>query len=108
MLERYREREYRRQLKADIMPATHVEDAHRNNCRHLEENGVLPEEQKGCKRNCRCTKDQLLIAKVILRDCKKRKTNLAMSWIDYRKAYDMIPHSWIMECLNLFWCCIEY
>ena len=69
---------------------------------HLEENDILPEEQKGCKRKCRGTKDQLLIDKVILRDCKKRKTNLAMSWIDYRKAYDLIPHSWIMECLNLF------
>ena len=25
-----------------------------------------------------------------------------MSWTDYRKAYDMIPHSWIMECLTVF------
>ena len=68
---------------------------------HLEENGILPEEQKGCKRKCRGNKDKLLIDKVILRGCKKRKTNLAMTWIDYQKAYDMIPHSWIMECLNL-------
>ena len=29
----------------------------------------------------------------MLRDCKKKSTNLAMAWIDYRKAYDMIPHS---------------
>lgn len=21
--------------------------------------------------------------------------------IDYKKAYDMVPHTWIMECLNL-------
>ena len=25
-----------------------------------------------------------------------------MAWIDYRKVYDMIPHSWISECLELF------
>ena len=25
-----------------------------------------------------------------------------MAWIDYKKAYDMVPHSWILECLNLF------
>ena len=25
-----------------------------------------------------------------------------MAWIDYKKAYDMVPHSWIIECLNLF------
>ena len=25
-----------------------------------------------------------------------------MAWIDYRKAYDMMPHSWIEECLEMF------
>ena len=25
-----------------------------------------------------------------------------MAWIDYMKAYDMVPHSWIIECLDLF------
>ena len=25
-----------------------------------------------------------------------------MAWIDYRKAYDMIPPSWISERLDLF------
>ena len=33
---------------------------------------------------------------------KARKKNLAMAWIDYKKAYDMVPHSWIVECLKLF------
>lgn len=69
---------------------------------YLESEKILPEEQKGCKRNTRGTKDQLLIDKAVLRDCKKRHTNLAMGWIDYRKAYDMVPHSWISECLDLF------
>ena len=25
-----------------------------------------------------------------------------MAWIDYQKSYDMVPHSWIIECLDLF------
>ena len=25
-----------------------------------------------------------------------------MAWIDYKKAYDLVPHSWIIECLDLF------
>ena len=25
-----------------------------------------------------------------------------MAWIDYKKAYDMVPHLWIIECLELF------
>ena len=24
-----------------------------------------------------------------------------MAWIDYKKAYDMVSHSWIMECLDM-------
>ena len=47
------------------------------------------------------TKDQLLIDKAILRDSRNRHTNLGMAWIDYKKAYDMVPHSWILESLEL-------
>ena len=25
-----------------------------------------------------------------------------MAWIDYEKAYDMVHHSWIGECLEMF------
>ena len=28
--------------------------------------------------------------------------NLTMASIDYQKTYDMVPHSWIIECLALF------
>ena len=24
-----------------------------------------------------------------------------MAWIDYKKAYDMVPHSWILKCLEM-------
>ena len=68
----------------------------------LEWKDVLPNEQKGCRRKTRGTKDQLLIDKLVLKDCKKRCTNLSMAWIDYRKAYDMVPHSWIKECMSMF------
>ena len=27
---------------------------------------------------------------------------LAMGWIDYKKAFDMTPHSWILKCLDIF------
>ena len=67
----------------------------------MENNHLLPEEQQGCRRKSKGMKDQLLSDKTILIDCRKRKTNLAMAWIDYRKAYDLIPHSWILECLDM-------
>ena len=37
----------------------------------------------------------------MLRDCKRRSTNLAMSWIDCRKSHDMIPHSWVSEVFGV-------
>ncbi|XP_068684755.1 uncharacterized protein [Montipora foliosa] len=69
---------------------------------YFERERILPEEQKGCRKGRRGTKDQLLIDKAILKDCRKIHKNLAMAWIDYRKAYDMVPHSWIVECLEMF------
>ena len=57
---------------------------------YLERKNVLPSEEKECHKGSRGTKDQLLIDKTLLRNYKRRHTNLAMSWIDYyRKAYDM-------------------
>ena len=26
---------------------------------------------------------------------------MSMAWIDYKKAYDMVPHSWILKCLEM-------
>ena len=33
---------------------------------------------------------------------KSNIDRLDRNWIDYKKAYDMVPHSWITECLDLF------
>ena len=68
---------------------------------HLHVNDLLPDEQKGCRKRSRGTKDQLLIDKAVLREVRTKKRFLAMAWIDYRKAYDMLPHSWILESLGL-------
>ena len=56
---------------------------------------------KGCRRKSRRIKDQLLINKTVLKDCRKRKTNLAMMWISYRKSYVFVPHSQILECVDI-------
>ena len=69
---------------------------------YLENNNLIPEEQKGNRRQTRGTKDQLLIDKMILRNSKRRKTNLNMAWIDYKKAFDSVPHTWIQKCLQIY------
>ena len=69
---------------------------------HLERENVLPSEQKGCGKGSRGTKDQLLTDKTVLKDYKRRHTNLAMAWVDYKKAYGMVLHAWISECIEMF------
>jgi len=61
----------------------------------------MPVEQKGCSKGSRGAKDQLLIDKMIMSEVKRRHKNLQMVWIDYRKAYDSVPHMWIMKCLHI-------
>ena len=53
---------------------------------YLEKMKLLPEEQKGCRRQRRATKDQLIIDKTVLKDCKKRQANLFIAWIDCKKT----------------------
>ena len=56
--------------------------------------------QKGCRKKSRGTKDQLLINKTILHNCRKKHINLGMAWFDYKKAYEMVPNYWILESLE--------
>jgi hypothetical protein len=68
---------------------------------YIEDQNLMPKEQKGCSRESKGCKDQLLISKVLLQERKRRKKNLCMAWIDYRKAFDRVPHSWIIKSLEL-------
>ena len=47
------------------------------------------------------TKDQLLTDKIVLGDCRRRHANLIMVWVDYKNVFDLVPHSWISECLEV-------
>ena len=69
---------------------------------HLNQEKLLPEEQKGCREGSRGTNELLYIDRAVIKEVKYRNKNLAMARIDYKKAYDMVPHSWIIECLDLF------
>ena len=57
--------------------------------------------QRGIGSGSRGSKHQLLIDQTVSKDSRSRRTNLAMAWIDYKKAYDSVPHTWILESLRL-------
>jgi hypothetical protein len=65
-------------------------------------NDIMPIEQKGARRKARGCKDHLLIDKIISEDAKRRNKDLSLMWIDYKKAYDSITHSWLTEILDLY------
>ena len=57
---------------------------------HLDQQKLLAEKQKGCRKRSRGTNDLLYIDRAGIREVKSRKKDLAMAWIDYKKAYDMV------------------
>ena len=62
---------------------------------------MTPEQTGGKIDHYRC-KDQLMINSAILENCKMRKKNLSTAWIDYKKTFDSVPHSWILKCLQMY------
>ena len=38
----------------------------------------------------------------MINESKTRRKNLAMAWIDCKKAYDMVPQSWIINCFKMY------
>jgi hypothetical protein len=42
-----------------------------------------------------------MISKAIYEDCRRRNKNLSISWIDYKKAFDSVPRSWVEKSIEL-------
>jgi len=68
---------------------------------HLEEQSLLPTGQNGCHPGRKDCKDQLMISKEIYEDCRRRKKNLTIAWIDYQKAFDSVLHSLFEKSIEL-------
>ena len=71
-------------------------------CYSLTSCRLFPDEQKVCRKGSRGTTELLYIDQHILNENKTRRKNLAIALIDYKKAYDMVPQSWILNCLKMY------
>ena len=69
---------------------------------HLTQQEGLEAEQKGCKRGCYGTIDHLLLNKARLENCKMWRTKLSTAWIDYKKAFNSVPHSYMIKCMQIY------
>ena len=47
----------------------------------------MPKQEKGCWTGLKGCKNQLLISKAIFQECKSRKKNVFMAWINYHISY---------------------
>ena len=68
----------------------------------LTSHGLFLDEEKGCCKGTRGIAELLYIDQHILNESKTRRKNLVIAWIDYKKAYDMVPQSWIINCLKMY------
>lgn len=69
---------------------------------HLKNNHIMAWEQNGCKDEGRGAKELLIIDNLLTKQAKKKLKNVSMAWIDYQKAYDSVPHSWLLEVLEIY------
>jgi hypothetical protein len=53
----------------------------------------------------RACKDQLLVSKLITSLTKKHQRHLCMAWNDYKKAFDSLPHNWIVTVKEMYQIC---
>jgi hypothetical protein len=42
-----------------------------------------------------------MISKAIYDNCKRRRENLSVAWIDYQKVFDSVPHTWIEKTVEM-------
>lgn len=69
---------------------------------HLTQQNVITDEQKGCKKNSQGCKEQLIIDTTIMKQATSKQRNLHSCYIDYQKAFDSVPHSWLIKVLQIY------
>ena len=68
----------------------------------LDANNIPSSEQKESKKGSYGCKDQLLINKMLLENSPSCHRNLSTAWIDYRKAFDSVSHTWILKVPQIY------
>ena len=69
---------------------------------HITQNNIINEEQKGCCKEARGCKEQLIIDTEITHQAKIKHRSLHYAYIDYQKAFDSVPHSWLIQILHIY------
>ena len=68
---------------------------------HAEKVGLLPLEQKALRKGSRGCLDALAVDTAVFEEVTREKKDLSVAWVDFKKAYDRVPHKWIRRCLRV-------
>ena len=68
---------------------------------HLKEFDLMEGQQRGARAGCSGTTDNPLIDRMVTLDCNRGKRNLIMAWVDVRKAYDLVDHTWLAKVMRI-------
>lgn len=69
---------------------------------HIQKNNLMAQEQMGCRQSSQGCKELLVVDSFIASQVSKKSRNISLSWIDYQKAYDSVPHDWLIEVLKIY------
>ena len=68
---------------------------------HCDLNNIITLEQAAGKKGVWDCVEQLLLNKAVMSKVKKKRGNIFNVWLDYKKAFDSVPHGWLLYALQL-------
>lgn len=69
--------------------------------KHLRTNNLMAPEQGGGRIKTKGCKEMLVVDYIVTKQARKKLRNISVAWIDYRKAFDSVPHSWLLKVLSM-------
>ena len=67
---------------------------------HADRFQLLPEEQKALRKGRRGCLDALAIDLAVSKEKKDKEKDMSVAWLDFRKAYDLVPHRVILDTVK--------
>lgn len=68
---------------------------------YLRNNNLMAREQNGGRVRTKGSKELLVIDTILTKQARRKSRNISVAWVDYRKAFDSVPHSWLLEVLKM-------
>jgi len=68
---------------------------------HAIQSGAIPREERALIRKKRGCTDALLVDGMAMGEARDSKRSISVGWIDYQKAFNRVPHKWLIDMLKI-------